>query len=144
MRALETYLRELSVNHHLGVKETSHYPAVANLLNEVGRALKPRVHCVIHPSSAGAGLPDGGFFTHDQLHGGATPDLAKGALPARGVIEVKGTGDTADAIAASPQVAKYLERYGQVLVTNLRDFVLVGRGADGASTPVGILPAGGE
>jgi len=136
MRALETYLRELSVNHHLGVKETSHYPAVANLLNEVGKALKPRVHCVIHPSSAGAGLPDGGFFTHDQLHGGATPDLAKGALPARGVIEVKGTGDAAEAIAASPQVAKYLERYGQVLVTNLRDFVLVGRGADGASTPL--------
>ena len=136
MRTLETYLRELSVNHHLGVKETSHYPAVANLLNEVGRALKPRVHCVIHPSSAGAGLPDGGFFTHDQLHGGATPDLAKGALPARGVIEVKGTGDAAEAIAASPQVAKYLERYGQVLVTNLRDFVLVGRGADGASTPL--------
>ena len=136
MRALETYLRELSVNHHLGVKETSHYPAVANLLNEVGRALKPRVHCVIHPSSAGAGLPDGGFFTHDQLHGGATPDLAKGALPARGVIEVKGTGDAAEAIAASPQVAKYLEQYGQVLVTNLRDFVLVGRGADGASTPL--------
>jgi len=65
MRTLETYLRELSVNHHLGVKETSHYPAVANLLNEVGRALKPRVHCVIHPSSAGVGLPDGGFFTHD-------------------------------------------------------------------------------
>ncbi len=44
MRALETYLRELPVNHHLGVKETSHYPAVANLLNEVGKALKPRLH----------------------------------------------------------------------------------------------------
>jgi len=49
------------------------------------------------------------------------------------VIEVKGTGDDARAVAATPQVAKYLERYGQVLVTNLRDFILVGRGADGAA-----------
>lgn len=134
--ALETYLRELSVNHHLGVKETSHYPAVANLLNEVGKALKPRVHCVIHPGSTGAGLPDGGFFTHEQLRRGVTSDLAKGALPARGVIEVKGTGEDTGTVAASPQVAKYLERYGQVLVTNLRGFVLVGRGADGAATPL--------
>ncbi|MDQ6833342.1 MAG: N-6 DNA methylase, partial [Chloroflexota bacterium] len=136
MRALETYLRELSVNHHLGVKETSHYPAVANLLNEVGKALKPRVHCVIHPSSTGAGLPDGGFFTHEQLRRGVTFDLAKGALPARGVIEVKGTAEDTGTVAASPQVAKYLERYGQVLVTNLRDFVLIGRGADGAAVPL--------
>jgi hypothetical protein len=43
MHALETYLRELSVNHHLGVKETSHYPAVANLLAQAARALR-------HPS----------------------------------------------------------------------------------------------
>jgi hypothetical protein len=133
MHALETYLHDLSQSHHVGVKETSHYTALANLFNAVGRTLKPRVHYIPHPSSQGAGLPDGGFFTHDQLPHSTQPDLAQGALPARGVVEVKGTGDDARAIAHSPQVAKYLERYGQVLVTNLREFVLVGKGTGGAA-----------
>ena len=35
-------------------------------------------------------------------------------------------------VARSEQVARYVERYGLVLVTNLRDFVLVGRSADGS------------
>ena len=35
------------------------------------------------------------------------------------------------AIAASDQVAKYLDLYGIVLVTNLRDFLIVDRGPDG-------------
>jgi len=120
MHLLETYLRALHDARHLGVAETSHYTALANLFTDVGKALKPRVHYVTHPASKGAGLPDGGFFTADQLPRGARPDLTQGALPARGVVEIKGTGDDARAIAASPQVAKYLARYGQVLVTNLR------------------------
>jgi len=33
-------------------------------------------------------------------------------------------------------VARYVERYGLVLVTNLRDFVLVGRGAGGTGTRI--------
>ncbi len=131
MSALETYLRELAAVRPVAVKETSYYPALSNLFNEIGRGLKPRVRCVIHPSSSGAGLPDGGFFTPDQLRGASDADLIVKVPPSRGVIEAKGTGDNADTIARSPQVAKYLERYGQVLVTTLRDFVLVGKDANG-------------
>ena len=125
------YLREVAAIRPVAVKETSYYPALSNLFNEIGHGLKPRVRCIIHPSSNGAGLPDGGFFTPDQLRGTSDADLITKVPPSRGVIEAKGTGENADTIARTPQVAKYLERYGQVLVTTLRDFVLVGRDADG-------------
>ncbi len=131
MDALETYLRELAAIRPVAVKETSYYPALSNLFNEIGRGLKPRVRCVIHPSSSGAGLPDGGFFTPDQLRGASDADLITKVPPSRGVIEAKGTGDNADTIVRSLQVTTYLERYGQVLVTTLRDFVLVGKDAAG-------------
>ena len=50
MTPLETYLQDL---HEIrstgsGVKETSYYPALSNLLNEVGKRLKPRVRCVMN------------------------------------------------------------------------------------------------
>ena len=66
---LETYLTEL---HHtrssgLAVKETSFYPALSNLLNTLGSQIAPRVSCVINLQNRGAGIPDGGFFTKDQL-----------------------------------------------------------------------------
>lgn len=37
------------------------------------------------------------------------------------------------------QVTKYWRGYGQVLVTNYRDFVLLGRDAEGAAVKVGTL-----
>ena len=46
--------------------------------------------------------------------------------PARGIIEVKGTNDDAWIVANGEQVSRYWGKYRQVLVTNLRDFVLVG------------------
>jgi hypothetical protein len=46
-------------------------------------------------------------------------------------MEVKGTSDDAWQTARSAQVARYLDAYGQVLVTNYRDFVLLGRDAHG-------------
>ena len=69
MDPVETYTRELLDIHRSGqaVKETSYYGPLANLLNEIGRALKPRVHCIINIKNRGAGLPDGGLFTSDQL-----------------------------------------------------------------------------
>ena len=60
--ALTTYLSELVDIRGPGVKETSFYPALSNLLNTVGSELRPKVKCVIHPSGKGAGLPDGGLF----------------------------------------------------------------------------------
>ncbi len=127
------YLRELREIRSSGaaVKETSYYGPLANLFNAVGKTLKPRVRCVINIQNSGAGIPDGGLFTSDQLQrAGETPMLG-GQIPARGVFEVKGTGEEVDEIADSVQVVKYWERYGQVLVTNYRDFRLIGRTADG-------------
>ncbi len=127
---LETYLHDLRDSHSAGVAETSHYGALANLLNEAGKSLKPKVKCIIHPRSKGAGIPDGGLFTPDQLpknlSGLSEADLT-GLTPARGALEVKGTSANLDQLAASAQVAKYLDTYGQVLITNYRDFVLVVR-----------------
>lgn len=103
------------------------------MLNETGKALKPRVRCVVHLRSQGAGIPDAGLFTADQFQKGGGALLA-GQLPSRGVIEVKGTGDDVQTIARGEQVRRYFERYGQVLVTNYRDWLLVVRGPDGAPT----------
>jgi Type ISP C-terminal specificity domain/N-6 DNA Methylase len=134
LNPLATYLRELRDIRSSGahVPETSFYSPLANLLNDVGRTLKPRVRCIINPKNQGAGIPDGGFFTADQLPRTSEPDL-HAQLPARGVMEVKGTSDDAWQTARSAQVARYLGTYGQVLVTNYRDFVLLGRDASGKS-----------
>jgi len=118
------YLNRLLENHIASVKETSNYPALAHLFNEIGKKLQ--VRCIIHPPNKGAGIPDGGFFTTGQLKI-ALPDEDRmlTQTPERGAIEVKGTNYDVLAIANSDQVAKYLGRYGQVLVTNCYDFQLV-------------------
>ena len=69
MNPLETYLKELTEIRFSGaaVKETSYYGPLANLLNEIGKTLKPKVKCIINLQDQGAGLPDGGFFTQDQF-----------------------------------------------------------------------------
>ncbi len=128
-----SYLRELREIRSSGaaVKETSYYGPLANLFNAVGKMLKPRVRCVINIQGRSAGIPDGGLFTSDQLQRAGDTPMLTGQVPARGVFEVKGTGDEVDEIADSVQVMKYWERYGQVLVTNYRDFRLVGRSASG-------------
>lgn len=46
---VEQYLRDLWSAFRLGTKETSSYPALTNLLNEVGGGLKPRVRAINHP-----------------------------------------------------------------------------------------------
>jgi hypothetical protein len=54
-----------------------------------------------------------------------------GTIPARGVIEVKPASDDAWLTADGEQVSRYWGKYRQVLVTNLRDFLLVGQDAAG-------------
>jgi hypothetical protein len=130
---LETYLQAL---HDIyisgaGVPETSGYGPLANLFNEVGKSLKPRVRCIINIANKGAGIPDGGLFTTDQFQKRAKGQLIEGQLPSRGAIEVKPTSEDIDAIAESAQVRRYLSRYQQALVTNYRDFILVGLDANG-------------
>ena len=139
MGALETYLtsvRDTKLSGE-GVSELSYYPALHALLEDVGARLKPKVRCFMNLRNQGAGLPDGGLFTADQVRGpraaksaGASgePDLGAlgGQKPARGAIEVKPLGGDVQVIAASGQVLSYLTAYRQVLVTNLREFLLLG------------------
>jgi hypothetical protein len=128
--ALEKYLsdlRDIKLSGE-GVSELSYYPALARLLEEIGGGLKPKVRCVMNLKNEGAGLPDGGLFAADQVRKGTLG----GQKPARGAIEVKGMGDDIGAIAHSEQVLRYLEGYRQMLVTNLREFLLLGVDDKGA------------
>lgn len=118
-----------------GVPETSGYGALAMLLNAIGATLKPEVRCVINLQNQGAGLPDGGFFTADQFQKGIDLEPLPGQLPGRGAIEVKSVAADLDQLAASEQVAKYLAKYGQVLVTNYREFLLVTQEPGGKPIP---------
>ena len=52
-------------------------------------------------------------------------------MPSRGAIEAKGTKPEVSQIATTEQVRDYLGRYGIVVVTNLRDFLIVERGRNG-------------
>ena len=108
-----------------GTKETSYYTAIDNLLDGIGDALKPKVRCVMQLKNLGAGNPDGGLFTADQFDRN-TNAPKNVAVPTRGVIEVKAPSEPVDFTAATSQVAKYWNRYRLVLVTNLRDWLLIG------------------
>ncbi len=124
MNSLTRYLSDVRKIRSLGsVPETSYYPPLSELLNTIGMGLSPKVRCIVHPKSQGAGIPDLALFSTDQIPSSGEP--MPGVIPSRGVIEAKGAGESVDKIATSKQVAKYLERYGQVLVTNLREFLLV-------------------
>ena len=107
-----------------------YYPALAGLLRAVGRTFKPKVFCVLEGADQGAGHPDYALYTARQVQKGRP---RKAQIPERGVVEVKGVEDDAWLTAKSEQVSRYWGRYGLVLVTNLRDFVLVG--ADGSGSP---------
>ena len=58
----------------------------------------------------------------------------EGQVPERGVVEVKSATDNAELTATGTQVSRYWSRYRLVLVTNTRDFALVGE--DPAGHPV--------
>src|SRR5262245_35937152 len=129
MNLLDKYLRELQDIRSTGsaAKETSYYPALVELLNEIGKTLKPKVRCVLTPKNMGAGTPDIGLFVSRKRFDESAAFI--NLVPERGVLEVKGTKAEVAKIARSEQVAKYLQRYGQVLVSNYRDFLLVSKDA---------------
>ncbi len=104
-------------------RERSYYPALEHLLDAVGRTLKPRVFCVLEAADQGAGHPDFALYTARQVQRGQP---RKGQVPERGVVEVKGAVDEAWLTSESDQVSRYWSFYQLVLVTNLRDFVLLG------------------
>ena len=133
MTPLEKFLHDVGEIHssHSAVDETPYYGSLEVLLNEIGNSLKPRVRCIIHPKNKGAGLPDGGLFTAEQFDKKSGEKPKNGQLPSRGAMEVKPPSEDAVTLALSDQVTRYVTRYRQVLVTNLRQFALVGLDLDG-------------
>jgi hypothetical protein len=108
MNPLEIYLAELRVIHASGaaVPETSYYAPLANLFNAVGKLLKPNVRTILQLQNRGAGLPDGGFFTPDQLRHAEETQPLLGQVPGRGVVEVKSPRDDLDDVAETQQVKR--------------------------------------
>jgi len=113
--------------------ETSYYSALENLFNEIGKPLKPSVICNGQLRNQGAGHPDFGLYSKNQCSKGA-PKPGQGELPERGVVEVKPLSDSTWQTAKSKQATKYFDHYRLVLVTNYRDFRLLGE--DAAGNPV--------
>ena len=130
-RIVEDYLGDLRRIRASGgaTGERSGYGPLANLLNEIGGGLKPKVFCVGELADQGAGHPDFGLYAAKKVQRGGRPKDHQ--LPEHGVVEVKSAEDDAWLTAEGAQVSRYWGRYRLVLVTNYRDFVLVGEDANG-------------
>jgi hypothetical protein len=113
MGLLEEYIRELRDirSSRAGVKGTSYYPALSNLLNGIGKSLSPQVRCITTLRNIGVGIPDGGLFTPDQFF--KASDTPMDPQKPRGIIEVKGTNDDAWIVANGEQVSRYWGKYRQ-------------------------------
>ena len=132
-QAVEAYFTDLRLVRGSGgaTDERSLYLPLANLLNAVGSTLRPKVFCVQELADQGSGHPDFGLYSARQAQRGKP---RAGQKPERGVIEVKPVADDAWLIATGDQVSRYWDGYRRVLVTNARDFVLMGE--DGSGQPV--------
>ena len=89
---------------------------------------RPKVFGVVELAQQGAGHPDLGLYSAKQVQRGQPRE---GQIPEHGVVEVKPVEDDAWLTADGDQVSRYWGRYRLVLVTNYRDFVLVGEDAAG-------------
>jgi hypothetical protein len=128
---LSDYLAEIARIRatRAGTGEISYYGALAGALNAAGERLKPRVFCVPNLRNRGSGFPDMGLFV--VARGQALEDWPEARSPERGVVEVDDIPADLSVKLGSAQVRRYLAAYGLVLVTNYRDFVLLGRDARG-------------
>lgn len=133
--AIRTYLQRMAEIRGTGgaTSETSYYSALENLLNDLGKLLDPAVICNGQLKSTGAGHPDFGLYSKKQCSNGA-PKPGQGEVPERGVIEVKPLGDNSWQTAQSKQATKYFDHYRLVLITNYREFRLIGE--DEAGKPI--------
>ena len=128
--AVEAYFEDLRRIRASGgaTDERSSYPPLANLLNAVGGSLRPKVFCIVELADQGSGHPDVGLYAAKQVQRGK-PRM--GQVPERGVVEVKSSQAALEGAEVREQVDRYWSRYQLVLVTNLREFELVGRSASG-------------
>ncbi len=133
--AVRAYLERMVEIRGTGgaTSETSYYSALENLLNEIGRLLDPKVVCNGQLRNQGAGHPDFGLYNKKQCAKGE-PKPGQGEIPERGVIEVKPLADKSWQTAKGKQATKYFDRYKLVLVTNYREFRLIGE--DDGGKPV--------
>ena len=122
-------------------QERSLYGPLGNLLTAVGATLRPKVFCVQELADQGAGHPDFGLYAAKQVQRGAPRE---GQTPERGVVEVKSPADDAWLTAEGRQASRYWGRYRLVLVTNARDFVLVGEDAQGKPATLETLRLAGS
>ena len=127
---VEAYLENLHRVRASGgaTAERSTYAALANLFDSIGATLRPKVVCVPELADQGAGHPDFGLYAAGQVQRG-TP--RQGQTPECGVVEVKPPDDDTLLTAEGRQVSRYWGRYRLVLVTNTRDFVLLGSDTNG-------------
>ena len=126
-QAVRDYLKAIAAVRSVGTPELSHYTALDNLFDAVGAQLKPRVRAVVHPSESGSDQPDIGFFSDAGKQTLFTADTAD-----RGVVEVKSADADIEQLIASEQVGRYWRAHRLVLVTNLRQFALIGEDGDGS------------
>ncbi len=128
--AAEAYFTDLAQIRASGsaTAERSSYAPLANLLNAVGGLLKPKAFCVAELADQGAGHPDFGLFAAHQVRRGKPQE---GQSPERGVVEVKSSQEDIREDRVQEQVARYCRLYGLVLVTNFREFSLVGTQGSG-------------
>jgi hypothetical protein len=133
VQIVERYFSRLRDEHGLGAgtDERSYYPALAELLNALGHELKPKILCLSDLANTGAGHPDFGLYAASQVQKG---EPRKGQPPERGVVEMKGVDDETWLTANTKQVSKYFGTYRLVIVSNLRDFLIVGEGPTGEAT----------
>jgi len=110
-----------------GTSERSFYTPFQNLLNAIGAERRPRVFCVGELADLGAGRPDFGLYSAERLPREAAGGEPLATPPDRGVVEMKAPSADLWSTLRSRQVADYWNRYGFVLVTNLRGFALAGR-----------------
>ena len=100
------------------------------MLNEPGQLLEPQVICNGQLRNQGSGHPDFGLYSRKQCKKGE-PKPGQGEIPERGVIEVKPLSDKGWQTAQGKQTTKYFDHYGLVLVTNYREFRLIGKDSTG-------------
>ncbi len=125
---VERYITDLRAIRFTGsaTAETSFYPPLSQLFNASGERLRPAILFSTQLRNQGAGTPDGGFFpkpSRRTRRANPEPELLNN--PERGVVEIKPAERSLDTLANDEQIRRYLDQYGLVLITNLREFRLL-------------------
>lgn len=122
-KALRDYFQRMKeVKGGQSAGETSYYDAIAQMMNAIAEALDIDLLCNPQIRSEDGKIPDYGLFSKSRCHA----DVAPGADPEFGVIEMKYLNEEVRDTAVGRQVGNYLESHGIVVVSNFREFLLLG------------------